>query len=113
MSSDRSSAAITRIPKRGRNGFIKSSLIKVIVGFEINREQFLIHNDIIIPRSKFFANRLSGRWGNSETDTVNLFTLNPNMEPQALARYLEVVYTSEIVVDAIFPINLWIFAKFM
>jgi hypothetical protein len=60
-----------RAPKRGRNGFITSPLIKVLVGPGDNRSELYIHQD-------------------------NLYDLNPKLTIREVTAYLETVYTKQV-----------------
>ncbi|KAI8939388.1 hypothetical protein NX059_003171 [Plenodomus lindquistii] len=95
MSEDITSTTTAPTPIRGRGSFIASDLVRVIVGHGDLRKEFLIHRNVIMPRSKFIANRLSGRWSNSEPNTINLYELDEDLEPDVVARYLEIVYTAQ------------------
>jgi hypothetical protein len=88
--------AAVRMPKRGYDGFITSPLIKVLVGPENDRSELYIHRNMITSQSIFFANALSDRWENSETKTVNLYDLDPELTAEEVTAYLETVYTKEI-----------------
>jgi hypothetical protein len=88
--------AAVRMPKRGYDSFITSPLIKVLVGPENDRSELYIHRNMITSQSIFFANALSDRWENSETKTVNLYDLDPELTAEEVTAYLETVYTKEI-----------------
>jgi hypothetical protein len=85
-----------RPPKRGTNGFIASPLIKVLVGPEDSRSELYVHEKMITNQSKFFSNALSGRWNNSETKTINLYDLDPELTVAEVSAYLEAVYTKHV-----------------
>jgi hypothetical protein len=87
--------AAVRMPKRGYDSFITSPLIKVLVGPENDRSELYIHRNMITSQSIFFANALSDRWENSETKTVNLYDLDPELTAEEVTAYLETVYTKE------------------
>ncbi|KAF1839594.1 hypothetical protein BDW02DRAFT_456902, partial [Decorospora gaudefroyi] len=76
--------------------FITSPLIKVLVGPESNRSELFIHQNIITARSKCFASALSGQWNSSETRTVNLYELDPDLTTTQVTHYLETVYTNKL-----------------
>ncbi|KAH7085362.1 hypothetical protein BKA63DRAFT_559996 [Paraphoma chrysanthemicola] len=87
--------ASSRTPKRTVSGFVASPIVKVLIGPPESRTELLIHKDIIVPRSKFFANALSGRWNNSENYTIDLYKFDPNIRAKDFQRYLETAYTNE------------------
>jgi hypothetical protein len=72
--------------------FIRSPLIKVIVGEDDDREEFNIHRDTIAKKSGFFKSAFSGRWRNAESKKIEL----THLEPEFFAGYLQAVYTNEI-----------------
>jgi hypothetical protein len=66
----------------------------VLIGPESSRAKLLIHQSIVTPRSEFFANALSGRWNNSDTKTVDLYGVDPDLTFEEVAHYLKAVYTN-------------------
>ncbi|KAG9192654.1 hypothetical protein G6011_11388 [Alternaria panax] len=77
------------VPKRRTDDFITSPLVKVLVGPDTGRSELYIHQSIIVPRSMFFANALSGRWNNSDTKTVDLYKAAPDLSPADVVHCFE------------------------
>jgi hypothetical protein len=70
--------------------------VTVLLGPPSNRQELRIHKNFITARSEFFANVLSGCWGNSEDNTIDLYRFDPDLIPEDFAHYLEVVYTNKL-----------------
>ncbi|KAL1799959.1 hypothetical protein ACET3X_000301 [Alternaria dauci] len=85
-----------RVSKRVVGGFIKSPLVKVLVGPDSDRSELYIHQSIIVSRSGFFASALGGRWSNSDTNVVDLYKAAPDLILKDITCYLEAVYTNQI-----------------
>ncbi|RYO57332.1 hypothetical protein AA0113_g7968 [Alternaria arborescens] len=85
-----------RAPKRDIDGFIKSPLVKVLIGPDTDRSELHIHQSIIAARSEFFASALNGRWNNLDTKIVDLYKAAPDLVLEDVAHYLEAVYTNQI-----------------
>ncbi|RYN68962.1 hypothetical protein AA0118_g1023 [Alternaria tenuissima] len=85
-----------RAPKRDIDGFIKSPLVKVLIGPDTDRSELHIHQSIIAARSLFFASALNGRWNNLDTKIVDLYKAAPDLVLEDVAHYLEAVYTNQI-----------------
>jgi hypothetical protein len=62
--------------------------IRVYVDEDENRESFLVHKDLIVSRSKFFAKALNGPWREAEDKVVNL----PEDDAETFALYLSLLY---------------------
>jgi hypothetical protein len=78
--------------KLKNKSFIRPPLITVTVGKKSKAESFSIHKDAITEKSDFVKNGLSGRWTNSDTNSITL----DHLDPIYFALYLETVYTNEI-----------------
>ncbi|KAH7095010.1 hypothetical protein FB567DRAFT_623328 [Paraphoma chrysanthemicola] len=88
--------ASSRPPKRTVSGFVASPIVTVLIGPPESRTALLIHKDVIVPRSLFFANALSDRWDNSKNNTIDIYKFDPKITANDFQRYLETVYTNEI-----------------
>tara|TARA_R110002003_G_scaffold184_11_gene14466 strand:+ start:6569 stop:7162 length:594 start_codon:yes stop_codon:yes gene_type:complete len=78
----------------------------VLVGPPEAQKELLIHKSVIIARSDFFANALSGQWDNSKDNTIDLYKIDPNIRPVDFQRYLETVYTNNFTPSCPILLNL-------
>lgn len=77
--------------------FLASPVIAVLVGSSEgngDRHKLYIHKDKIAWRSRFFSSTLSNRWQNAESNIIDMHKFDPNIQPEDMARYLEVVYNN-------------------
>jgi hypothetical protein len=91
----RSPTPAPRSFKLKNKSFIRSPLITITVGGKFKTESFSVHKDVITEKSDFFKNGLSGRWTNSDTNSITL----DHIDPIYFAMYLETLYTNEIDLD--------------
>lgn len=76
------------------NSFITTPTITVLIGPPSSRTEVSVHRPLAIARSEFIARALSGNWSNSDTNTVDLHSVLPNMDSEHLAHYLEELYST-------------------
>ncbi|KAF2751807.1 hypothetical protein M011DRAFT_473115 [Sporormia fimetaria CBS 119925] len=72
--------------------FDRASLMTVIVHHQDTAKEFVVHEGVLCGRSEFFKRAMGGNWAASETRTVKL----EDVDPDVFLRYLNLVVLNKL-----------------